>query len=174
MPFKKGAEMRFFENYEENLISVKSKSNHITSLSGKKAEYLPFHNQKYKIVLSAILEKVDIKDYATTSTDDAREALINQDMEGFGRILNKSTDIFLKKCRAKKSRKLYFAAKELGDSLGNGILPSGGIFSIVENSRVDTFIHNLGSACEKYYGDKPKFYITEAEDSGNTLPLPEE
>ncbi len=166
--------IKHFENYEENFICMSSKGNHITVMGGKEPEYLPFHNQKFKIVLCSTPEKVSVKEYSQGgAADDARAALLSQDVEKFGHIINKSTVILLKKCHAKLSQRLFEAAAELGDSLGNGILPWGGIFSLVENDRVDTFIHNLGSVYEKHYGGRPEFYITKAEDSGIRLPLPE-
>lgn len=165
--------VKYFDNYEENSVAVMSKSNRITALCGKRTEYLPFHNQKYKIVISAVRDRTGIKEYASALAEDAKEALLVQDMERFGHILDKSTGILLKKCRASKSSRLFETATELGDSLGNGILPSGGIFSVVENHRVDTFIHNLVSVYKKHCGGRPDFYITKAEDSGVRLPLPE-
>ena len=103
----------------------------------------------------------------------AKEALVVQDMERFGHILDKSNRILLDKYPGSKSRRLFDIATSLGDSLGNGAFLEGGIFSVVENNRVDTFIHNLGSAYEKRVGGRPAFYITQTEDSACALPLPE-
>lgn len=165
--------VRYFDNYEENSVAALSKSNRITAFCGQNIEYLPFHNQKYKIVISAVRDRTGIKEYASLGAEDAREALFSQDMEKFGHILNKSTGILLEKHPVSKSRRLFETASALGDSLGNGIFSEGGIFSIVENCRVDTFIHNLGSAYEKHMGGRPEFYITKTEDSAIRLPLPE-
>lgn len=165
--------VRYFDNYEENSVAVLSKSNHIIAFCGQNIEYLPFHNQKYKIVISAVRDRTVIREYASSLAEDAKEALVVQDMERFGHILDKSNRILLDKYPGSKSRRLFDIATSLGDSLGNGAFLEGGIFSVVENNRVDTFIHNLGGAYEKRVGGRPAFYITQTEDSACALPLPE-
>lgn len=167
--------IKHFENYEENLICMSSRRNRLFSRDGQNEEYLPLPDSEFKIVLCSIKEKVILrKGEAGERAAAAKAALISGDAEGFGALLSRETSAVLRNSRARSTCRLFEVAEELKDALGSGVLSDGGIFSVVRNNRVDTFMHNLGGAYEKHYGKRPDFYVTRAEDSGIRAPLPEE
>lgn len=167
--------IKYFENYEENLICMSSRRDRLVTWDGQEAAYLPLPDSEFKIVLCSIKEKVILKKSESGGrADDAKTALISGDAEKFGALLSLETSAVLKGSRARTTCHLFETEEKLKDALGSGVLPDGGIFSIVRNNRVDTFMHNLGSTYEKHYGKRPDFYVTRAEDSGIRVPLPGE
>lgn len=163
--------VKHFDNYEENALCFSARENHLTAIGQGKTEYLPFHNQKYKIVLSITGGKTPHPAEITNkSFDDAKEVLLLGDVEKFGHILKRSTKTTLEKNRQGDAHKLYQAADATRDAIGSGIV-KGGIFSIVAESRVDSFIHDMGSFYGKHYGGILDFYVTKTEDSAIALPI---
>lgn len=167
--------IKHFENYEENLICMSSRRDRLVAWDGQKKEYLPLPDSEFKIILCSIKERVILRGCeAGRGAADAKTALISGDAEKFGALLSRETSAALKNSRARNTCRLFETEEKLKDAIGSGILSDGGIFSVVSNKHVDTFMHNLGCAYEKQYGKRPDFYVTRAEDSGIRVPLPEE
>lgn len=163
--------VKHFDNYEENILCFSSRENRLTALENGKTEYLPFHNRKYKIVLSVTGGKTPpMAEITEKSFAEAKEALCSGDAEKFGSVLKRSTKTALEKSRPQDVHKLYQAAEATKDATGIGIL-RGGVFSVVEESKVDSFIHDMGSIYGRYYGGVPDFYVTKTEDSAISLPI---
>lgn len=160
--------IKYFPNSEKNMLSVLSRANHLTLSDGQNLRYLPFENAKVKIVLSCISEKVKTPPAALPK--EAAETLLRGDIESFGRLLNRETDIILSRGKNRRTEQLFRTAVRLSDAYGSGIFPDGGIFSIVENRRVDAFMHNLGTEYGKYFGARPNFYVTQTADSTVEIP----
>ncbi len=162
-----------FDNFEENTIAVTSKKDRVTVFDGKNVQYAPLPDSQVKIVLCHTGDDEPVKHRPeTVSAKDALSALSSGDIAKFGELLNRETNAVLSKNKLKRTTSLFRTALRMGDAYGSGILEDGGIFSIVKNSRVDTFMHNLGSEYQKHFGNCPDFYVTRTEDSGISIPLP--
>lgn len=162
-----------FEKFQENTISVTSKKDRITVFDGKNVQYAPLPDSQVKIVLCHTGSEEPVKHRPeVVSAQSALSALSAGDIEKFGELLNRETEAVLTKNKLKQTTALFRTALKMGDAYGSGILEDGGIFSIVKNSRVDTFMHNLGSEYEKHFGSCPDFYVTRTEDSGISIPIP--
>ncbi len=175
--FCRGAEdacelIKHFDSFEENMIALSSKKDRATIFDGRSVSYAPLPDSQVKIVLCHTAFDGHIKQRADSSAaKDALGALSSGDIEKFGELLNRETEALLSKNKLKATDHLFRTARQLGDAYGSGILEDGGIFSIVKNSRVDTFMHNLGAEYEKHFGKCPDFYVTRTEDSGISIPV---
>ena len=97
-----------------------------------------------------------------------QKALGKRDYLAFGQILNSETEKLIKKNSGKSTKNLFKTATELGESIGNGVLDEGGIFSVVENKNVDSFVRNISLEYRKYFGKDPDFYVTDYSSSHKT------
>ncbi len=168
-----GEMIKLFFCAEEIMPTVLSKKNFLIFFDGKAVHYLPFSDDMVKIVLCEFGEKRKVLKKADTGTlRVGAEKLRRGDFEGFGAALNAETEQVIRKNKLRATERIFDEAVRTGETYGSGILPGGGIFSVVKNSRVDTFMHILGENCGKYCGKKPRFYVTRAEDSGISVPLP--
>lgn len=166
--------IKHFDNYEQNMLCISSKADCVTVFDGQRIRHIPFPDSELKIVLCQIEEKVTIKKFPSdNSAQDSIELLQRGNFEKFGNSLNKETKWILDHNKNKKTQQLFDTAVWLSDAYGSGILEDGGIFSIVKNSRVNTFMHNLGSEYEKHFASRPNFYVTNTQDSGISIPAPE-
>ncbi|MBO5060107.1 MAG: hypothetical protein J6C82_04255 [Clostridia bacterium] len=166
--------IKHFDGFEKNMICVSSRKDTLTIFDGQRLQYAPMPDSQVKIVLCSIKEKSLIKHRAEDGTAaDAVTALHRGDIERFGALLNKETELLIKKNKLRSTEKLFKEAVGLKDAYGSGILEDGGIFSVVKNSRVDAFMHNLGTAYEKQFGARPRFYVTRTEESGTRIPVPQ-
>lgn len=156
-----------FEKYSENMMALLGKSKSVTLFDGQRPSYLPFFNGKCKIVITYTGgEFLTIKKTFKSTFADSVSALKKGDMEKFGALLDKDTEVLLKRNKWEKQEAIFSAAKTTKDALGSGILPCGGVFSLVENDKVDIFIHNVSACYQKYFGGMPDFYVTDFTDSG--------
>lgn len=162
---------KHFDNFEKNMICLSSKKDHITLFDGQRVRQLPFPDSQVKIVLSYIGEKITIKNFPQDkAAEEGICALLRGDWEKFGNALNRESKWIENKNNLRSIKNLFDTAVRLGDAYGSGVLEDGGIFSVVKNSRVDAFMHNLGAEYEKHFGRCPDFYVTRAEDSGVRVP----
>lgn len=154
--------LRHFEHYDSAMTERCGKENYLFLYDGAGGRYLPLPKERYKIVLCHVEDK-KIKEYALTESriDTAIEALEKGDFSAFGKILNSETERLIKKNSGKATKNLFKTAVELGESLGNGVLDEGGIFSIVENKNVDSFVRNISLEYRRYFGKDPDFYVTD-------------
>lgn len=156
-----------FENYKENMITLSGKSKCATIFDGQRTCHIPFFGGKCKVAVTYTGGDFPaIKKTFKSSYQDALLALKKGDMEKFGALLDKDTEKLLKQNKSDRQEAIFFASKNTKDALGNGILPCGGVFSLVENDKVDSFIHNLSACYLKYFGGVPDFYVTDFVDSG--------
>ncbi len=159
--------IKYFDDFENNMIALSSKKDSVSVFDGQRVRYLPFPDSDVKIVFANIGEKISItKTPQDGAVKDGIDALRSKDWEKFGKILDRETKWILEKNKLKAVKNLFDTAVRIGDAYGSGILEDGGIFSVVKNSRVDTFMHSLGLEYEKHFGARPDFYVTKAEDSG--------
>ncbi|MDD6736253.1 MAG: hypothetical protein PUE13_08100 [Clostridiales bacterium] len=155
-------------NYEKNMLALSGRQNCAAVMEGGQVRYLPLDDGAVKIVLCYTGDKP--KNTAQGNINTARaalEELSRGDYEKFGGLLSRYTEELLareKSCR--RASRLHKMSVQLGDAYGSGILEDGGIYAIVKNDRVDTFMHNLSEEYRKYCGAPPEFYVTKAEDSG--------
>jgi hypothetical protein len=156
-----------FENYSVNMITLSGKSKCATLFDGQRASHIPFFNGKCKIVITYTGgEFLTIKKTFKSSFADGVLALKKGDMEKFGALLDKDTEVLLNRNKWEHQEAIFSAIETTKDALGSGIIPSGGVFSLIENDKVDRFIHNLSAYYQKYFGGIPDFYVTDFEDSG--------
>lgn len=153
-----------FENYGYNLACLSGKSKALTVTDGQRLYNLPF-SEDYKIVISYIGEGLHKKTVESKNIGEATVAIKRGDIKSFCQLLNKETEAILSGTKGNRLTDLFHIIKKSGDACGSGIL-QGGIFSVVENDRIDTFIHNSLSEYRKYCGGGPDFYVTDLEDSG--------
>lgn len=158
---------RHFRDFDTAMVEAKGKANYLFLYEGASGRYFPLKNSEYKIVLSHIKDKI-IKDYTLEDSriDGAIEELSAGNYSGFGKILNCETERLIKKYNRKATKNLFMTALELGDSIGNGLLEEGGIFSVVENKKVDSFVRNISLEYRKHFGKDPDFYVTDTQTSG--------
>ena len=158
---------RHFDDFETGILSATSKANYLSLFDGCKSVYFPLSKDRFKIVLCNIKDK-RVRDFAAADTkiDRATDALANGDYMEFGRLLNMEAENVIKRNGLKATAKLFEAAMEQKESLGNGVLYEGGIFSLVENKDVDFFVRNVSAKYRKFYGAAPNFYVTDTETSG--------
>ncbi len=117
-------------------------------------------------IYTPITQKRAVVPNTSSQIDEAIFALHNNSVADFGKILTRHGDEVLRKKGApKKARDLYQTARNFGDAYGCGFLSDGGIFAIVKNNKVDTFMHNLRAEYECSIGGKPQFFVTRSEDS---------
>ncbi len=156
-----------FENYKENIITLSGKSKSVTLFDGQRTTHIPFFGGRCKVVITYTGgDFLTIKKSAKSSFQDAVSALKKGDMEKFGSLLDKDTRNLLKENKGIRQEGIFLAATGTKDALGNGIIPCGGVFSLVRNDKVDRFIHNVSAWHQKYFGGVPDFYVTDFADSG--------
>ena len=156
-----------FENYSENMNTLSGKKGCLTLFDGQRTSHIPFFGGKCKIVITRTDgDFMKIKRTAKSSFNDAVSALKKGDRERFGMALDKDTEKLLRENKGKVQEKIFIAAKATKDALGNGVLPTGGVFSVVENHKVDRFIQELSAWHRKHFGGVPDFYVTDFADSG--------
>lgn len=156
-----------FENYKENMITLSGKSKCATIFDGQRVTHIPFFGGKCKVVITYTGgDFLTIKKSFKSSFADGVLALKKGDMEKFGALLDKDTEILLKRNKWDRQEAIFSASQNTKDALGNGIMPCGGVFSLVENDKVDRFIHGLSACYLKYFGGVPDFYVTDFADSG--------
>lgn len=156
-----------FENYQENIITLSGRKGCVTVLDGQRKNYIPFLGGKCKIVIIYTDKAVPYaKKTAGESFADGVLAIKKGDMERFGALLDKNTERFLTGNKCDSVKALVTAVKTVKDATGCGILPAGGVFSVVENHKVDRFIHGVSAVYQKSFGGVPDFYVTDFVDSG--------
>lgn len=107
-------------------------------------------------------EGYEILDYAINEKKrifKAAEALGSGDFSMFSRIIKRSASEYLDiiKKSGGNLRTLYDIASSA--SIICGIYENSGIYSLVEDYRVDRFIKNIGDAYEHKIGKRPNFYV---------------
>lgn len=158
---------RHFKHFDSAMLERMSKADHIFLYNGASGQYFPFNKDKFKIILSHVDDK-KIEDFSLEESriDSALEALTESNYTEFGKILNIETERLIKKNGMKTTRKLFKTALEIGESVGNGVLSDGGIFSIVENKNVDSFVRNVSLEYRNHFGKAPDFYVTDTRTGG--------
>ncbi|MDD6213675.1 MAG: hypothetical protein PUB42_00550 [Firmicutes bacterium] len=157
-----------FGYFEKNALALFSRKDTVVLIKAGKIEYYPFPSQRYKIVMcecgNAKIKKNLRSDM--TRPHDAMKALSEGNFDVFGRLVTaEGAAVLAANRKAGNVRALFDIARRLGDSVGTGVL-DGGIFALVEEERIDTFMHNLGAEFERRIGKRPDFYITVPENSG--------
>ncbi len=156
-----------FENYKENLMTLSGKSKSTTLFDGQRTSHLSFFDGRCKVVITYTGgDFVTPKRMQGSSFSDAVLALKKGDMEKFGMLLDKDTQKLLKENKWEHIEGIFLAAKATKDALGSGIIPCGGVFTLVENHKVDGFVRGVSSWHQKYFGGVPDFYVTDFVDSG--------
>ncbi len=160
--------IKHFDEYGKNKLCLSARRGTVSVIEGEGVNYYNLPDDELKLVLANVKENVCRADECSEGfIRDALEVLSKGDYEGFGEYLNRNTRRILDKSGSlKKTKHLFETAVSLKDAYGSGMLEDGGIFSIVKNNRVDTFIHNLEREYEKYFGSGPDFYVTRTENSG--------
>lgn len=132
-------------------------------LTGEKNVYIKFRDSAVKIVLCHAGGKNKIPAFSDETVLNAAKILALGDYVRFGELITRE----YKACDMKNPAKnLFEIALEQKDALGLGLSESGGIFAIVENKKVNSFIQNLKKEYETYCGTSPDFYVTRTENSG--------
>lgn len=82
-------------------------------------------------------------------------------------VINQSGEEFLKVAASEDLRLLYSSATDLKLHLACRPLSSGaGLYIIIPDNKVDSFIEQFSGRYEKKAGAKPAFYVTDTADSG--------
>jgi len=156
-----------FENFHQNFVTASGKSGCVTLFDGQRISHLPFFKGKYKMVFSWLGKEETIKKEPLTSYfDEAVLAVKRGDAERFGTLLTCNAHNIIRGNKPKKYNELFDIVCSEKDSIGNGICEDGGIFSFVENGKIDSFVHSVEAGYRKRYGGGPEFYITDFADSG--------
>lgn len=156
-----------FEKFTENMITLSGKKRSVTLFDGQRATHIPFFSGKCKVVITySGGDFLIIKKSSGSALEDAISALKKGDMEKFGFLLDKDTQNLLRDKKWERQESLFRCAKTTKDALGNGIIPCGGVFSVVENNKVDRFIQGVLTMHQKHFGGAPDFYVTDFVDSG--------
>lgn len=164
---RKEALLPRFKNYEENIITLSGKDKCITLFDGQNIKHLNFFGGKCKVVIAyAGGDFPTLKKPEKASLEDAILALRKGDMEKFGALLDKDAERLLKDNRCDRQEEIFLAAKATKDAFGSGVMATGGVFSVVQNDKVDRFIHNVSAGYQKHFGGEPDFYVTDFVDSG--------
>lgn len=166
VPRKDGLLPRF-ENYEKNMVTLSGKSKSVTVFDGQRVSYIPFFGGKCKVVITYtgggfLAVKKSSKFFFT----DAVTALKKGDAEKFGVLLDRDTQNLLRENKWERQEGIFSAVKTTKDALGSGILPCGGVFSVVFDDRVDRFVHDTSAVYQKHFGGVPDFYVTDFVESG--------
>ncbi|MBR4172825.1 MAG: hypothetical protein IKR46_00440 [Clostridia bacterium] len=147
----------------KDYASLVGKRGNLLFIEGDKSGYIKFSDSLVKIVLCPVKQKNAPQSIAEISVINAVSSLAMGDYEQFSKIV---TAEYEKMPSGRHTKALFEIAKRLGDGLGFGILEKGGIFAVVENGKVNTFIHNLKMEYENYCGKAPDFYVASTENSG--------
>ena len=159
--------MREFGDYSLNTLAQNGKANYLSYINGGQIEYFPLRQSGYKIVICKVSDGNGIKsDLQSGRIDIACDALRAEDYGEFGRLLTAETAEIIKKYKLGKVENLFRVIAKMEESVGCGLVDSGGIFSLVENKNVDFFVENVSREYCRYFGASPKFYITDTETSG--------
>lgn len=164
---RKEALLSRFKNYTENMETLSGRRKCITLFDGQNIKYLPFFGGKCKVVITCAGGDFSTpKKPEKSSLEDAITALKKGDMEKFGYLLDKDTENLLKNNKMEKQEGIFLAAKTTKDAMGSGVMATGGVFSVVENNKVDRFIQGVSAGYQKHFGGTPDFYVTDFVDSG--------
>lgn len=156
-----------FPNYTRNIAVLTGRKGSITVTDGQRTFWQPFFDGRYKIVIAHLGEKMTYKSVRESRyIDEATDSIKRGNCDKFCSLLDKETAELLSKNKADKLAGIYNAAKKTGDAKGSGIVDSGGVFFVVENEKIDIFIHNTLAEYRKYWGGSPDFYVTDFVDSG--------
>lgn len=154
-----------FENYEQNILAVSGRKDHLTVTDGGNVRYLPLPDGAVKIVICYTDKKKYTQMHGASGlAQTALDALSAGDFEKFGTALDRYTQGAEKAGRIEQ--RLHRLAMRTGDAYGSGYTGDGGLFAIVPNDRVDSYIYSLGKEYREFCGGKPEFYVTRAENSG--------
>ena len=153
---------------------VAGKKDTLLFSNGEGYRYIKFSGSLVKLVLCCVSERNNPQYTAEAAVINAALGISSGDYVRFGQIITEEYRKSIEKCGAgRKTRQLFELASGIGDALGCGVLENGGIFAVLENKKVDTFIHGLHTEYENCYGAAPDFYVTDTENSGiNTLVKP--
>ena len=155
-----------FDNFTDNVAALSGKKGFFSVYSGQRMTFLPFFSN-VKIVLSMLNKKTVIKKHPENSMiQETLLAIRRRDPEKFGELLDNNTKKIIDENSVGELAHLFDVARSNKDSYGNGILSEGGIYSVVCEDKIDTFIHNVSAKYQKFYGGVPDFYVTEPVDSG--------
>lgn len=166
VPKKENLVLRF-ENYIESIATLSGRRRCVTLVDGQTTKYLPFFGGRCKVVVTYIGgDLINKKRGEKTSLEDAVSAIKKGDMEKFGALLDKDTKAQLRQNKWDRQEEIIRAIKTTKDALGSGIMPCGGVFSVVENDKVDRFVHDVSAFYRKHIGGTPDFYVTDFVDSG--------
>jgi len=164
---RKESLMPRFDNFEENMMALSGKKGSVTLFDGQRISHVPFFGEKCKIVIIYTGGGfLNFKKIGKSSFSDSLPALKKGEMEHFGELLSKDTKALLKKNKWVRQEGIISAIESAKDALGSGILPCGGVFSMVCNDKVDRFIHHVSAYHQKHFGGVPDFYVTDFVDSG--------
>lgn len=164
---RKDALLSRFENYGKNLITLSGKEKRVTLFDGQRVTHLPFFGGRCKVVITYVGgDFMHIKRTSGSSYKDAVSALRKGDIKNFGMLLDKDTQKLLKENKCEQVEGIILATRATKDALASGIIPCGGVFSLVENHKIDRFIQEVSSYRQKYFGGVPEFYVTDFVDSG--------
>lgn len=156
-----------FENFGENSKVLSGKQGCITIFDGQRTANIPFLRGEYKTVIAySGRDPVAKRSSEISFAEDGILALKRGDAEKFGCLLTRESRNIMKENKFENSRGLFESACCMSDCLGSGVVDGGGIFSFVENSKVDSFVHDVTSHYKKHFGGTPDFYITDFADSG--------
>ncbi len=170
----KGTEIiRHFPDYSKNLTGLLSRKDCAVIAEAKGTRYAHLPASEIKIVISTASKNTKIKRVADNNTE-IYDALLKGDLAKFGESLNRKTARLLEKSKPSMAGELFYAAKNQKYALGSGIMENVGIFSIVENKFVDSFMQSLSAYCGMYLGKRPDFYVTDALGAGKVNFLTEE
>ena len=164
--FNKEMILAKYEDFADNMASLSGRHGCFSAMDGHRISHFRFFSNT-KIVLSVVDKNFVIRKRDDSKTiDEALLSVKHGDVEKFGKLLDKGTELLIKENAVGKTALLFDSAKETNDAFGNGILKNGGIFSVVHEEKIDTFIGNLSAKYRKFYGGTPDFYVTEPWDSG--------
>lgn len=156
-----------FPDYNENTKTLWGRKGCFLIFDGQKTKYRAFFGGKCKVVLICCDDGKSLKTQPEMpSVNEGIDALKKGDAEAFGRILNRDALRFLKSQKECRAHRIYSAVTSAGDALGSGLMDDGNVFSLVENSKIDIFIHNTESIFRKQFGGDLSFYVTDFADSG--------
>ncbi|HLR88595.1 MAG TPA: galactokinase [Atopostipes sp.] len=133
-----------------------------------------FEEYKYAITDPVIERRAKHAVYENKRTEKAAEALKDEQLEVFGKLMNEShlslhedyevtvkeTDYLVRSAWRQEG---VIGARMTGGGFG------GCCIAIVENDAVDDFIKNVGADYEQEIGYAPEFYIAETEDGAQKI-----
>lgn len=128
-----------------------------------------FEEHKHVIKDDVLMKRARHAVYESIRTEKAAQALVEGDLEAFGKYMNDS-HVSLHEDYEVTVRETNLLSHLAWDQEGTvGARMTGGGFggcciAIVENSHVESFINSVGDRYEKEIGHPAEFYIAETED----------